>query len=331
MYEWAEFRHFKYLLAILELKGFRAAAEQLYTAQSNLSIQAKQFQESASVRLYDKMKDGRIKPTDTGVAFTFIAKDVLDTRAEAIEALIAIERGDIAMVRFGCSPLVDQALFNDFCQMHKEFLPNCQIRPERNDTTQLVEEVVAGVLDAAVVTLPLENPALRVQELQRDRLVVCLRKDNPLVSKSALQPHDLQNNLTILYDPQRHPGAHAKLCELLDDAGVRIEDYSRASHPIEMQVLVKDGYGFALVREGTVLDSELTTRPIAGVDWTVDTAVIHHLQRYPKSLPILVRQFKRQLGKGVRNISSAPRKPPLSAIKDGPVQLALLGYESSAY
>jgi DNA-binding transcriptional LysR family regulator len=90
MYEWAEFRHFKYLLAILGLRGFRAASEQLFTTQSNLSIQAKQFQESASVRLYDKTKDGRIKPTDTGVAFTFIAKDVLDTRAEAIEALIAI-------------------------------------------------------------------------------------------------------------------------------------------------------------------------------------------------------------------------------------------------
>jgi len=325
MYEWAEFRHFKYLLTILELQGFRAAAEQLYTAQSNLSIQAKQFQESASVRLYDKTKDGRIKPTDTGIAFTFIAKDVLETRAEAIEALISIERGHITTVRFGCSPLADQALFSAFCQMHKEFLPSCQIRPERNDTTQLVEDVVAGVLDAAIVTLPLENAALQVRELRRDRLVVCLRKDDPLVSKSTLQPMDLQDNLKVLYHPQRHPDAHARLLGLLDDAGVRIEDYSRASHPIEMQTLVKDGYGLALVREGTVLDSELTTRPIAGVDWTVDTAVIYHHQRHPKSIPILVRQFKRQLRTGVKNTTTVPRKHPSSTTKDGPIQLPLLG------
>lgn len=325
MYEWAEFRHFKYLLAILELQGFRAAAEQLFTAQSNLSIQAKQFQESASVRLYEKLKDGRIRPTAAGIAFTFIAKDVLDTRAEAIEALIAIERGDLTMVRFGCSPLADQSLFNDFCQMHKEFLPNCQIRPERNDTTHLIEDVVAGTLDAAIITLPLKNAALRVRELRRDRLVVCLRKDDPLVSKSALQPIDLQDNLKVLYHPQRHPDAHVRLLEWLDDAGVRIEDYSRASHPIEMQALVKDGYGLALVREGTVLDSELTTRPIAGVDWTVDTAVIYHHQRHPKSIPILVRQFKRRLNTGVKNTASAPRKHPSSNTKDGPIQLPLLG------
>src|ERR1700736_1066160 len=120
MYDWAEFRHFKYLLTILELQGFRAAAEQLNTGQPNLRIQAKQFQEYASVRLYDKAKDGHIKPTDTGVAFQFIAKSVLEARDEAFEALIAIERGEIASVRFGCSPLADQALFNDFCQMHRK-------------------------------------------------------------------------------------------------------------------------------------------------------------------------------------------------------------------
>ena len=82
MYDWVEFRHFKYLLTILELRGFRAAAERLFTAQSNLSTQAKQFQEAARVRLYRKMKDGRIKPTDTGVAFLFNAKYVLDIESK---------------------------------------------------------------------------------------------------------------------------------------------------------------------------------------------------------------------------------------------------------
>jgi hypothetical protein len=41
------------------------------------------------------------------------------------------------------SALADQALFNDFCQMHKEFLPICQIWPERNDATQLAEDIGA--------------------------------------------------------------------------------------------------------------------------------------------------------------------------------------------
>jgi len=41
-----------------------------------------------------------------------------------------------------------------------------------------------------------------------------------------------------------------------------------------MQALVKDGYGLVLIREGISLEEDLTTRPILGVDWTVDTAAV---------------------------------------------------------
>jgi DNA-binding transcriptional LysR family regulator len=80
MYDWAEFRHFRYLLSILELQGFRAAADALNTAQPNLSVQAKQFQENARVRLYRRTKSGRIRITETGIAFKALARFLLDTR-----------------------------------------------------------------------------------------------------------------------------------------------------------------------------------------------------------------------------------------------------------
>jgi DNA-binding transcriptional LysR family regulator len=325
MYEWAEFRHFKYLLAILELQGFRAAAEELHTAQPNLSIQAKQFQENASVRLYEKGKDGRIRPTNTGVAFQVLAKSLLEARDEAFEALSAIDRGEIATVRLGCSPLADPGLFRDFCEMHRELLPACTIWPERADTTQLVDDVLAGVVDAAIVTLPLDNAELGVAGLRQDRLVVCLRQDDPLAIKSALKPADLKDKITIIYHPQRHPAAHDRLLELLGEVGIEIPEFSRASHPSEMQALVKDGFGLALIREGTVLDSGLTTRPIAGVDWTVDTVVIYRQQHHPKTIPVVVRNLRRRLRKEKKQLSVPSPKFPPKSVKDKPVQLSLLG------
>jgi hypothetical protein len=146
----------------------------------------------------------------------------------------------------------------------------------------------------------------------------------------------LQGNLAILYHPQRHPDAHERLLELLRDAGVHIEDYSCASHPSEMQTLVKGGHGFALIREGTTLDEELTSRPIMGVDWTVDTALIYHRVRYPKTVPILVKRLIKQLpqkskelvqGKVAISIqtSIATGKRPSQRVKDEPTQMTLLG------
>jgi DNA-binding transcriptional LysR family regulator len=238
MYDWAEFRHFRYLLKILEKGGFRVAADELYTSQPNLTVQARQFQDHASVRLFRRLKNGQIRPTETGIAFIGLARLVLEVRDEAIDALKAIERGEVKLVRFGSTSLIDQKLFRSFCLLHKELLPQCVVRPTHGDAMQLAEEVLAGIIDAAIVTLPVAHPDLHIEELRRDRIVACLRKDDPLASKAALQASDLQHNLAILYHPQRHPDAHVRLLEWLGNAGVLIEEYSRASHPSEMQTLV---------------------------------------------------------------------------------------------
>jgi DNA-binding transcriptional LysR family regulator len=235
-------------------------------------------------------------------------------------------------VRFGSTPLVDQDLFRTFCELHKELMPKCAIRPNHGDTAQLAEEIVDGMVDAAIVTLPLKHPALHIEGIRRDKLVVCLRKDHSLASKATLEATDLQDNLTVLYHPQRHPDAHQRLGELLANAGVTVEEYSRASHPSEMQTLVKEGYGFALIREGTPLDKELTTRPIARVDWTVDTAVVYHRERHPKTIPVLVKKLRRLIQKDLYldatplNIeqSFATRKQTAASANKIPEQLSLL-------
>lgn len=310
MRDWAEFRHFRYLLSILERGGFRLAAEQLNTSQPNLTVQARQFQESASISLYRKSKDGRIQPTETGLAFIVLSRFLLEAREETIDALIAIDRGEIESLRLGCSPLVDHEIFRLLRTMHTELLPKCAIRPTHGDAAELISEIVAGEVDAALVTLPVKHPDLRVEELRKDRLVVCLRKDNPLAQKAALQVSDLQENLTVLYHPQRHPEAHARLLGLLHHAGLRIEEYSSASHPSEMQMLVKEGHGLALIREGSTLDDQLTTRCVLGVDWTVSTAIAFHRDKHAKTIPILVRRLRKKL---MQDASQPPRRPPQSA------------------
>lgn len=334
MYDWAEFRHFRYLLAVLEMQGFRAAADELHTAQPNLSVHAKQFQENASIRLFRKTKSGRIRITETGIAFMTLARYLLETRDEVIDALIAIEQGNISSLRVGCAALVDPALFQEFCSKHKAILPGCAIRPTHGDNGHLVAEVVGGLLDVAVVTLPLSHPDLRIEALRQDRLVACMRRDHPLARKATLQPADLQDNLAVLYHPERHPAAHEKLFEQLGEAGVVVEEYSRASHPFDIQALVKQGYGFALIREGTTLDEELTTRPVAGVDWSVETVAIYHKHRHPKTIPLLVKQLKAKTKDLLKEdgspermavpkaVTTFPKRPSRPAT--GPTQLSLL-------
>jgi hypothetical protein len=87
--------------------------------------------------------------------------------------------------------------------------------------------------------------------------------------------------------------------------------------------MVKGGYGVALLQEGTILESDLTTRPINGVDWTVDTVVIYHQQHHPKTIPVLVRHFTAKLRKAEKRTASVSRKLPPAPRNDGPIQLSL--------
>jgi hypothetical protein len=144
MNEWAEFRHFLYLSAIIEHGGVRAAAEVLHTSAPNLSAQANEFQEYFDVLLYVKGADNHILVTPAGAALPPMAHALFKARDEVLHALIAIHKGGIPTLRLGCGTLVAEEVFHSACEIHREFLPNCLIRPAHADTVHLVRDVVSG-------------------------------------------------------------------------------------------------------------------------------------------------------------------------------------------
>ena len=341
MNDYAEFRHFRYLLEILEQESLRSAAEILHTTAPNICKQMQEFQEHFHLCLYRRLRDNRIKRTKSGTGSIPIVRDLLEHRDEVIAAMQAIESGEINTLRLGTGTFVDKELFRAACEFHREVLPSCVIKPEHADSSDLANEIVSGKIHAALVTLPVNEFELRVEELRRDRLVVCLRADHPLAGKPFVRPAELNGNIGVLYHPERHPEAHAQMMERLKRAGIRIGEFSSASHPTEMQDLVKGGFGLALVREGTELDPDLTTRPIFGVDWTVDTAFIYHRERIPHTIPVLVRHLRRHIATllkekdptgtpGSPNSRNGGRKRPARSDGKDSAQLNLLDWKERA-
>ena len=65
------------------------------------------------------------------------------------------------------------------------------------------------------------------------------------------------------------------------------------------------------------LDPDLTTRPIAGIHWTIDSAFVHHAEADHLALPFVV-QFARQMQTRPL-VKKSPSQHPCK-----PVQLQLL-------
>ncbi len=329
-----ELRQLKRAKAVVELRSFHLAADKLHTVQPNVSNDVKKFQRAIDVQLVTITECRRVDLTRAGMALPLIVQEIFDTIDDGIGALRGIQDNEASTLRFGCGSMVDSNLFDAACDIHKELIPDCTILPMQEDAAHLIREVAAGELDAAIVTLPVDDKRLCVEGIRQDRMVVCLRADDPSALKSRVAVADIENRHLIVHHPQQHPAAHARLMELLEDAGIKIKGYVRASHPHDMQMLVKKKYGIALVREGAVRDPELTTRPITGLDWTLDTAFIYNREYHPKTIRAFVRLVKRRLSAvprqqqllslaqaGVRSEFPPPhsRKPP----RDGPIQLSL--------
>ena len=235
-----------------------------------------------------------------------------------------IQNSGTSVLRLGCSSFVDGNLCQAAYELHKQLVPSCVIYPTHGDTAQLLEELSNDIIDAAIVTLPVINSQFRVESIKKDRLVICLPADDPLAAKAALLPTDIEKKLTIFRHPVQHPMAHARLLELLSEIGIESDEQSHSSHPHDTQMLVKQGFGFALMREGTVLESGLTTRPIIGVDWTVDTALVFKANTSLKTLPIVVRNLRRKYMPSDQ--ARLTKKPSLKvAIKELSAQDSLFG------
>jgi hypothetical protein len=79
---------------------------------------------------------------------------------------------------------------------------------------------------------------------------------------------------------------------------------------------VKARYGLALIDQISLLDSELITRLIAGVNWTADTAFVHHNRADHIALPFIEKSLAQ------RWRGSKRKKRPDESVK--PEQLKLL-------
>ena len=294
IYDHLEFKHFKYIVAIAEAGTFTAAAIRLPLAQSALSRQISDLEDALGVHVFDRSRDGTTL-TDAGESLLRFARELLQTRIEIVNAIQAIQQASHHPFRIGFTPFVEQHVIGTVCKAYKEIFPRAVVIPQNGDTEELVEHLKAQALDAALVTLPLAAEGFIVQPIMHESLVVCIRKDDPLAGQVALSTRDLNGRLGIFSDPRHHPRAHGRLLEMLAEHGIQARISNPTFNAEHVQWMVREHLCLALIREHEPLHEELTTRPIRGVNWTVDSAIVYQAEGHQKTLPLLIHELQKRL------------------------------------
>lgn len=312
MSDLVEFRHLKYIAAIAETANFTRAAERLFLAQPSLSKQIKDLEDGIGIQIFVRHHDG-VHITAAGQMVVSYAIEAVKARNEIILAARAVHSGEIPALRIGFSCFVQQEILRSLSEAYASLFPECRIQFAGGDPAQILRRMEEKSLDAAVLPLPISGSVWAVERIASAPLAVCMRADDPLAQQTEIQPSELGKRLKIFRSPEGHPEAHARLMEMLAEIGIKPEASCLATTPADIEWMIQSGSGLALIDKKTPLDPSLTTRPIANVNWTAETAFVHPICAEHPALPVLVRHFRK--ANGIKPAKHTPHRKRVSELQ----------------
>ncbi len=271
-HEQLEFRHLKYIIAVAETGTFTAAAARLHVSQSAISTQIGALEEILGFQIFDRENGNSL--TTEGRILRKYGLESLQTREHVVQTLKAINAGTLLPLRLGFTPFVERPLLRSVTDLYRNLLEDCEILPETGDTDEVISRVGLGELHAAVVTLPIRSEALSITVLEREPLVLLMRADDPLAEASSVAPSLLNKKVCIFTYQRHHPTAYERLVEMFNEVGIEPLPCTPTMNVEHIQWMVHERVCYSLIRASQPVLNGLVTRPVSGVEWTIDSAFI---------------------------------------------------------
>lgn len=192
-----EIHQLRYFCAVAETGSFTRAAEREQIAQPSLSQQIIKLEEELGVRLFDRL--GRtVRLTDMGQIFLPRARVILNELKAAKEEVADKQFLASGPVCVGVIPTIAPyflpSRINAFCRK----FPEASIAVVEDVTARLMDRLRAGLVDMAIMALPIRGHDLECFPLLTERLYAILPKDHKLARRSSIMLKELKTEPFLL-------------------------------------------------------------------------------------------------------------------------------------
>jgi len=189
----------RYIVALADSGHFGQAAEACFVSQSTLSTQVKKLEDLLGVQLFDRTLK-RVVPTPAG-------EEVIDSARRVLEEVSRIR--DIA--RHSCDPMERTVQLGVIPTLGPYYLPHIinlvhgqypklRLLLREEMTPHLLQSLLEGRLDAGLLALPVEHPALEVKPLFAEPFLAALPENHPLAERAEVPVEDLASNGLLLLE-----------------------------------------------------------------------------------------------------------------------------------
>ena len=236
-------RDLQYLVALAETRHFGRAALRCHVSQPTLSAQLRKLEEFLGVALIER-RPRRIGLTPAGEAVVERARRMLRD-AEDIRALARASQDPLGgELKLGLIPTLGPYLLPRVAPRIARALPKLQLMLHEYQTVPLVERVVQGELDVAILALPADTKGLVTRSLFAEAFVVAMPEKHRLTARKRLKVGDLAGEKLLLLE-EGHCLRDQAL-EVCTRAGTAEQDF-RATSLETLRQMVAAGLGITLL------------------------------------------------------------------------------------
>lgn len=242
-------RQLRYLAALARHGHFGRAAEACAITQPALSMQIRDLEQFLGVTLVER-RPGEVMLTEIGREISRRAEDVLASVRDLVDFARHRGRPLTGRLTLGIIPSLAPYLLPRILPALQSQFPDLELELRETQTRPLVEEVKGGMLDAAMLALPLGEPDIDTLELFNDLFLLAVPASDPQPRGRRVAARDIdQSRLILLEDGHCLRDQALAFCATIPrgpSPGATGMTFGASSLATVMQ-MVAGGYGLTLI------------------------------------------------------------------------------------
>jgi LysR family hydrogen peroxide-inducible transcriptional activator len=285
-----ELHQLRYFVAVAETGGFVKGAQRCGVTQPSLSQQIRKLENELGVTLFDRSSRGAVA-TEAGRALLPRAQRILAEVRETISGVKEDVEAGHGPLSVGAIPTIAPYLMPPVLSRFLNDHPECELTVREDLTERLIEAVVDHELDAAVMSTPVDHPALHVEVIGREPLLVVAPAGSPLPAR--LRVEDLTDEPAVVLHEVHCLGQ--QIADFCNTARLRRRIVCRSTQLPTVLSLVGLGLGVSIVPEMAAQQDSNPSRVYRPLHARPEREIAV-VRRTDRSVSALCRRFLELLG-----------------------------------